>query len=273
MTLEAITELASKLDSQPSITPEDLSEFAERLAVKMQSQPGVTRETLTEVIGKLEDRMEAQPAGIIREAIGEITESLEKRMDERIDSATVSKSDIGDIVSQYTAPLLSRIKAQEKMLLKREKQIRKQPAPSPAPLPVMPPMTPPPGYRQAPSQPGIDYELRRKLEEQDRLIRKQEKQMRKQDRLLEAVPQLEKAVNALANLPDPNVTGFRGDAIYKTQASADPAGARSMSEIAERTQAMMLSEWETQARTSPDPALREVAWRQILKIRGLSNTE
>jgi hypothetical protein len=118
--------------------------------------------------------------------------------------------------------------------------------------------------------PPVNYELQRRLEEQDRLIRRQEKQLRKQDRLLEAVPQLEKAVNQLASMPDPNTQAWKGDAIFKN-ASADLAGAQ-ISE-AERTQQMMLSEWVTQARTSPDPSLREVAWRQILKIKGLSDSE
>lgn len=82
---------------------------------------------------------------------------------------------------------------------------------------------------------------------------------------------LTKAVNVLADQPDPGTQAFKGMAVNMLRANkaARPADVQSVAEIAERTQTMMLHELEAQWRNSTDPVQREAAWNASLKMRGL----
>jgi hypothetical protein len=83
---------------------------------------------------------------------------------------------------------------------------------------------------------------------------------------------LTKAVNALADQPDPGTQPFKGMALsHPLRKSAAPAGVPEIADYAARTQAMLLSEMEHQAR-STDPAIREAAWQQVLKMKGIMPT-
>jgi hypothetical protein len=95
-------------------------------------------------------------------------------------------------------------------------------------------------------------------------------------RLRKRVNSYEDRFSALEEGPDPRVSAWKGVAMtppappqYAPQASAVPAGMPSMTEIAERTQVMVMKELEEQFRYSPDPAQREAAWTAICKMRGL----
>jgi hypothetical protein len=100
------------------------------------------------------------------------------------------------------------------------------------------------------------------LTELQATVRRQAKLLKKQA----------KTLSQLSAQPDPAVFAYRGAAlaapIQKMQTSA-PA-APTMAESAERIQAMRLMELEHDWRTTPYPAQREAAWREILKIRGIS---
>ena len=79
---------------------------------------------------------------------------------------------------------------------------------------------------------------------------------------------LQKTVDAMAAMPDPTVTAFKGVFFDRTvNKSAVPA--RAVADAAEQTQQMMMRELETQFRTSHDPAQREAAWASLMKMRGL----
>lgn len=89
------------------------------------------------------------------------------------------------------------------------------------------------------------------------------------------VAQLQKVVDALADLPDPRTTPWQGGPLERVAggvtktANGAPAAARSIAESAARTQLMMMRELEAQARTNPDPAQREVAWTALAKMQGV----
>lgn len=101
------------------------------------------------------------------------------------------------------------------------------------------------------------------LAEQADALEKQRELLKKQSKMLDAI----------AGSPDTSIEPFRGLAGRPPMnTSQRPAGAATVAEIAERTQAMMLRELETQFRTSPDPAQREAAWQSIKKMRGLSQS-
>lgn len=86
------------------------------------------------------------------------------------------------------------------------------------------------------------------------------------------IKRLNKAVDSMANQPDPRTAPFRGLAqpgalkSYGAQA-ASPSPA----EVAARTQLALMAELENDFRTSHDPSAREAAWNQICKMRGLIN--
>jgi hypothetical protein len=106
------------------------------------------------------------------------------------------------------------------------------------------------------------------LEAQNERLTAQEKLIKKQNKALDNANLL---LNSMADQPDPNIAPFKGMAQNPLkQASARPVGAQTVAEVAERTQAMMLRELETEFRTSPDPARREAAWQSMLKMRGLN---
>lgn len=91
------------------------------------------------------------------------------------------------------------------------------------------------------------------------------------ERLAAQERMLSSRLDALENLPDPSVAPYRGVAQNPAKmASARSVNAHSVAEIAERSQSMMFRELEAQWRTSPDPAVREAAWRSIQKLRGLN---
>jgi len=79
-------------------------------------------------------------------------------------------------------------------------------------------------------------------------------------------------LSSMVDMPDPDVAPFKGLAQTPyNRTNARPADVhKSVAEVAERTQVMMLRELETQFRTSPDPAQREAAWQSMLKMRGLT---
>lgn len=82
-----------------------------------------------------------------------------------------------------------------------------------------------------------------------------------------------KTLEAMTELPDPRLDAYRGAAltplIHKSALTSAPA-APTMAESAERIQAMRVMEMEHLYRTTPDPAQREAAWREIIRIRGLT---
>jgi hypothetical protein len=93
---------------------------------------------------------------------------------------------------------------------------------------------------------------------------------RKSDKRVAA---LTKTVNALADQPDPAAQPFKGMALnHPIRKAASPAGVLEIADGAARTQAMILSEMESMARNSTDPAQREAAWHQVLKMKGLAPT-
>jgi hypothetical protein len=77
-------------------------------------------------------------------------------------------------------------------------------------------------------------------------------------------------IHTMVDMPDPNVAAFKGLAQQPTNHARPADVHKSVAEVAERTQAMMLRELETQFRTSPDPSQREAAWQSMLKMRGLN---
>lgn len=83
--------------------------------------------------------------------------------------------------------------------------------------------------------------------------------------------QLADAVDALGNLPDPNVAAFRGVGFeMSTKSSAAPVGLPSVAETAERQQAALMRALQEQARTSPNPSEREAAWAKLYQMNGLA---
>jgi Double zinc ribbon len=83
---------------------------------------------------------------------------------------------------------------------------------------------------------------------------------------------LRKAVNAIADQPDPSMQAFKGMAVNPVRTkAASPAGVASIAENAERTQMMILRELESEARNSPYPERREAAWNAVLKMKGLND--
>ena len=83
--------------------------------------------------------------------------------------------------------------------------------------------------------------------------------------------QLAAAVEALGNLPDPNVAAFRGVGFedMATKSSAAPVGLPSVAETAERQQAALMRALTEQARNSPNPSEREAAWAKLYHMNGL----
>lgn len=83
--------------------------------------------------------------------------------------------------------------------------------------------------------------------------------------------QLAAAVEALGNLPDPNVAAFRGVGFedMATKSSASPVAALSVAQTAERQQAALMRALTEQARTSPNPSEREAAWAKLYQMNGL----
>lgn len=84
--------------------------------------------------------------------------------------------------------------------------------------------------------------------------------------------QLAAAIDALGNLPDPNVAAFRGIGFdgLATKSSAAPVGLPSVAETAERQQAALMRALQEQARTSPNPSEREAAWAKLYQMNGLA---
>jgi Zn finger protein HypA/HybF involved in hydrogenase expression len=109
----------------------------------------------------------------------------------------------------------------------------------------------------------VDERVTIELDELRTLVKKQDKVLKKQAR----------ALDELNAQPDPAVQAFRGILpglpTLNKQASQAPVGPGSMADVAERTQAMMLRELEGEFRHSPDPAMREAAWKSMLKLRGV----
>lgn len=81
--------------------------------------------------------------------------------------------------------------------------------------------------------------------------------------------ELQKAVNALGDLPDPATAAFKGVAQNPIAKSQHPVGAATIAEIAERNQQAAARELYMQARTNPDPAQREAAWSEYYRMTGV----
>jgi predicted nucleic acid-binding Zn-ribbon protein len=81
--------------------------------------------------------------------------------------------------------------------------------------------------------------------------------------------ELQKAVNALGDLPDPATAAFKGVAQSPLAKSQRPVGAATIAEIAERNQQAVVRELHMQARTNPDPAQREAAWSEYYRMTGV----
>jgi hypothetical protein len=92
--------------------------------------------------------------------------------------------------------------------------------------------------------------------------------MKRQDK---EIKRLNKAVNSLADLPDPSTAPWRGVA---QPGALKSYGARAASpspaEIAARTQLALQAELEHEFRHSTDPSAREAAWNQLLHMRGIT---
>jgi hypothetical protein len=74
-------------------------------------------------------------------------------------------------------------------------------------------------------------------------------------------------LNALEDMPDPNVAAFRGMAVKS--AGGRPVGGPSIAEFAEQTKLHDLRQLETEWRTATHPGLREAAWAAMQElIRG-----
>jgi hypothetical protein len=117
------------------------------------------------------------------------------------------------------------------------------------------------------ASPGGELEsdrLEKQVDELRKQAKRQQKLLKKQAKTLEAI----------ASQPDPTVTAYRGaplmPAYLAKSASAVAGPPQTMDDVAERTKSMMLRELEQEYRTTPDPALREAAWRSIVKMRGIS---
>lgn len=84
--------------------------------------------------------------------------------------------------------------------------------------------------------------------------------------------ELQKSLDILADLPDPNVVAFRGIAPnpMTTKSSAAPVGLPSVAETAERQQAALMQALHQQARNSPNPSEREAAWTKLYQMNGLA---
>jgi hypothetical protein len=94
------------------------------------------------------------------------------------------------------------------------------------------------------------------------------KAQKKKDKKIAA---LTKAVNVLADQPDPATQAFKGMAVNPMRTkSASPAGVQGTAEIAERTQLMIMRELESTARNSTNSMEREAAWNQVLKMKGIT---
>lgn len=88
--------------------------------------------------------------------------------------------------------------------------------------------------------------------------------------LLTELADLRKTVDALAELPDPRETPFRGLATQTTTKAAGlPVGAPTAAGLAEQAQLSVMSAMREQALNSPDPAQREAAWAQLYQMTGL----
>jgi hypothetical protein len=72
-----------------------------------------------------------------------------------------------------------------------------------------------------------------------------------------------RTLEAMADLPDPRTAAYRGAAL--TKSAPLPAGAETVAEARERSQAATLRMLYDTARSDPDPAQREAAWGEIYK--------
>jgi hypothetical protein len=256
--------------AEPPPPADNTREIITELTAQLQSQPGVSEEIIKQVTAPLMARLEAQ----------------EQMIQERLDDSVLSKehgSEVAkDAMREVTGPLLARLEAQEQSLRRQQKQLRKaqqqrenemsiaalreQMLSSAGPQPRVTSLT------KSASLSELSVPLLERMKSQEKLIRKQQKQLSKQQEQLNSLPEIAKAVDAMAGLPDPSMAPFKGIAnnIFKSaQAPAHPVGAQGVADVAERTQAMMLRELEEQFRTTSDSAQREAAWKTIIKMRGL----
>lgn len=80
----------------------------------------------------------------------------------------------------------------------------------------------------------------------------------------ETIDEQQKALDVLADQPDPSTAAFAGIAVNK---SSRPAGVPTQAEIAERTQTMVMRQLDRAYRTSENPAEREAAFQALSKYR------
>jgi hypothetical protein len=96
--------------------------------------------------------------------------------------------------------------------------------------------------------------------------------LRAQKKSDKKIAALTKAVNVLADQPDPATQAFKGMAWNPMRTkSAGPAGVQTTAEIAEHTQLMIMRELENTARNSTNSMEREAAWNQVLKMKGITS--
>lgn len=245
--------------------------LTKQMAAVTEQAPGSDNFVSRELIADLAEKLQSQ--GVADEQVGEIIAPLIARMSTQSD---VSKNAIKEV----TEPLTARLEAQERLIRKQQKQIRKQQKkqesetlrqqllqgmPQPAPR----------GISKSASLSEFSVPLLERMESQEKLLRKTQKELKKAQDKLNAVPDIAKTVDAMAGMPDPAISAFRGfggTTPFRQQASAGSVP-QNVAEVAGRTQAMMLEELEQQFRTSPDPLQREAAWKMMMKMRGLSSSE
>lgn len=257
-------------------------EFLTELTNKLQSQPGVTTEAINELTAPLITRLEAQEE-LLRKQQDDVVLDRLNEQERLLRKAEKRQPDVArEALREATAPMMARLEAQERLIRKQEKRLRKAQESQREDLfrqqmvSGMPgqPATGRYGITKGASLSEFSVPLLDRMEAQEKLIRKQQKQLKKQQEKLATLPDIAKTVNSMAGMPDPNVTVFKGvSASPFFQTPARPGSVQAVADVAERTQAMMLSELEMQFRTSPDPAQREAAWRMITKMRGVPGKE
>ena len=94
--------------------------------------------------------------------------------------------------------------------------------------------------------------------------------VKQQETFTTQLAEQQRVIDAIADQPDPSTAAFSGLAFNPVRKAARPAGVLSQSEIAERTQNMMIRHLQGQYNASSDPAEREATYGLLAKMRGYS---
>ena len=94
--------------------------------------------------------------------------------------------------------------------------------------------------------------------------------VKQQETFTTKLAEQQRVIDAIADQPDPSTASFSGLAINPVRKAARPAGVVEQSEIAERTQQMMIRHLQDKYNASSDPAEREAYYGTLAKMRGYS---